>query len=135
MIQVTMSHVTPRRALCAFTGSIALIALWGVPVMVFGEDQVHKVPTPEAQIPALSGAIVPGTPMRELKPGEDLTPGTYETVSTNGSITRALCPYTCDMRGLPKEHCKTWASKQEPSKCYVQDTRLQSNAIPEMGTE
>lgn len=58
-----------------------------------------------------------------------LTQNEYEQVSVNNSITRALCPYTCEMRNLPKEHCKTWKSNMEPNKCYVQDLRIPSEAI------
>lgn len=59
----------------------------------------------------------------------DLKTGEYIVVSPNGSITRALCPYTCEMRGLPPEHCKTWPSKSNPSECYIQDTRIASEAV------
>lgn len=53
----------------------------------------------------------------------------YEVISTNGAITRAFCPYTCAMRDLPAEHCKTWRSLNDPELCYVQDTRVSSAAI------
>lgn len=53
----------------------------------------------------------------------------YEVISANGSITRALCPYTCEMRGLPKQNCKQWTSVRDKSLCYVQDTRIPSDAI------
>lgn len=66
--------------------------------------------------------------MQEDTDGE-LNQNEYERVSTNDSITRALCPYTCDMRGLTQEICRSWKSLVDPSKCYVQDTRLPSNAI------
>ncbi len=67
--------------------------------------------------------------MQEVGPGEEVGRGTYEVVSTNGSITRSLCPYTCEMHGLPRSHCRTWQSKQDPTRCYVQDTRIPSDAI------
>ena len=54
----------------------------------------------------------------------------YIVISPNGSITRAHCPYTCEMRGLPAEHCKTWKSVTN-DECYVQDLRIPSNAMPE----
>lgn len=54
----------------------------------------------------------------------------YVVISMNGSITRALCPYTCEMRGLPREKCREWQSVNDPSKCYVQDTTLPSDAVP-----
>ncbi len=68
------------------------------------------------------------TPMMEDKDGI-LAENEFEKISTNDSIYRARCPYTCEMRGVPKEHCRTWQSKQDQSMCYVQDTRLPSDAI------
>ena len=68
------------------------------------------------------------SPMVEDKDGV-IASNEYEVISTNGSITRALCPYSCEMRDLPKKFCKTWQSKQEPSMCYVQDTRIPTEAI------
>jgi hypothetical protein len=59
----------------------------------------------------------------ELKANE------YEVISTNDSIFRAFCPYTCAMRGLEAKYCKTWRSLIDPKLCYVQDTRIPSNAI------
>lgn len=53
-----------------------------------------------------------------------------EVISSNGAVTRAPCPYTCEMRGLPLEHCKTWPSPSDPGQCYVWDTRLPQDAIP-----
>ncbi len=64
-----------------------------------------------------------------------LQPNEYELISTNGSITRALCPYTCAMRGLEAKHCKTWRSLNDPKLCYVQDTRIKSNAINWRGAD
>lgn len=68
------------------------------------------------------------TTMTEDKDGV-LVAGEYEVISTNGSITRSKCPYTCEMRGLPKQYCKTWQSLKDKELCYVQDTRIPSNAI------
>lgn len=68
------------------------------------------------------------TTMVENRDGE-LKPNEYEVISTNGSITRAFCPYTCAMRGLKAKHCKTWRSLYDPKLCYVQDTRIKSDAI------
>ena len=73
--------------------------------------------------------IAPHPSMTENKDGV-LKQGEYEVISTNGSVTRSFCPYTCEMRGLPKQYCRTWKSVQEPDKCYVQDTRLPSEAVP-----
>jgi NAD-dependent SIR2 family protein deacetylase len=53
----------------------------------------------------------------------------YEVISTNGAITRAFCPYTCAMRGIEAKHCKTWRSTNDPTLCYVQDTRIKTDAI------
>lgn len=58
-----------------------------------------------------------------------LEPGEYTVISPNGSITRSFCPYTCEMRGLPKEHCKAWKSVMNPELCYLQDTRITSAAV------
>ncbi len=57
-------------------------------------------------------------------------PNEYINIDPQGSITRSQCPYTCADRDIPKEHCKTWTSKSNPDDCYVQDTRIKSNAIP-----
>lgn len=54
----------------------------------------------------------------------------YEIVSMTGSITRALCPYTCEKRGVARDHCKEWTSRREPDRCYVQDTSIPSEAVP-----
>jgi len=74
------------------------------------------------------------TPMVENRDG-DLKPNEYEVISTNGAITRAFCPYTCAMRGLEAKYCKTWRSVEDPKLCYVQDTRLQTDAIKWGGTD
>ena len=76
----------------------------------------------------LSSSEIRRTPMTENKDG-DLKSNEYEVISTNGAITRAFCPYTCAMRELPSSHCRTWRSQTEPSKCYVEDTRLKTDAI------
>ena len=58
-----------------------------------------------------SGRGKPGGPrMVENRGGHELQPNEYEVISTNGAITRAICPYTCAMRGLETKHCKTWRS-------------------------
>jgi hypothetical protein len=68
------------------------------------------------------------TPMVESLDG-DLGPNQYETISLNGSLTRALCPYSCEMRGIPKRNCREWRSLVDPEKCYVEDTRLAQHAV------
>jgi hypothetical protein len=75
------------------------------------------------------------TPMVENRGGSELKPNEYEVISTNGAITRATCPYTCGMRGLEAKHCKTWRSLSNPKLCYVQDTRLKSDAIDWGGSD
>jgi hypothetical protein len=57
-------------------------------------------------------------------------PDDVEVVSMNGSVTRAKCPYTCEMRGIPRKFCREWKSRMYGDRCYVQDTRLPSNAVP-----
>lgn len=61
--------------------------------------------------------------------GGELKENEYEVISTNDSIRRALCPYTCKMRGIPKSHCREWRSQINRQKCYVQDTSLPSEAV------
>ena len=73
-----------------------------------------------------------GQNMREDVDG-NLQHGEYIKISPNGSITRALCPYSCNMRGIPQGNCKTWKSVQHPDQCYVQDTRIPSDAVPVRG--
>jgi len=75
------------------------------------------------------------TPMVENRGGHELQPDEYEVISTNGAITRAICPYTCAMRGLEAIHCKTWRSLSNPKLCYVHDTRLKSDAIDWGGSD
>ena len=65
----------------------------------------------------------------------DLKANEYEVISTNGAITRAFCPYTCAMRGLDAKYCKTWPSVEDTKLCYVQDTRLPTDAIKWGGTD
>jgi hypothetical protein len=72
--------------------------------------------------------LAPHPEMRENQDGV-LKVGEYIVISPNGSITRALCPYTCEMRGLPREHCKAWKSVSIKNECYLQDTRIPSEAI------
>lgn len=76
-----------------------------------------------------AGTLAPHPSMKENTDGE-LRQGEYEVISMNGGVTRAFCPYTCEMRGLPKQHCRTWQSLQDKTKCYVEDTRIPSQAIP-----
>ena len=79
-----------------------------------------------AQGGELPPAIRPG--MREDTDGT-LEPNEYVKISPNGSITRALCPYTCEMRDIPKEYCRSWQSEMRKTECYVEDLRLGSKAI------
>ena len=68
-------------------------------------------------------------PMTENKDG-DLKMNEYEVISTNGAVTRAYCPYTCEMRGLPQRFCRAWPANAGNNKCFVWDTRLPNNAVP-----
>jgi hypothetical protein len=56
--------------------------------------------------------------------------GEVETVSANGSITRAKCPHSCSDRKIPKASCREWRSKMYPDVCYVEDLSKPSNAVP-----
>ena len=83
-------------------------------------------------LPAFCIADSSEPPHKTMKMDQDgvLVAGEYEVISTNNSVTRALCPYSCEERSIPKANCRTWKSKNEPDKCYVQDTRLPSDAVP-----
>lgn len=60
----------------------------------------------------------------------EITQGEYVIVDLTGSITRSPCPYTCEDRGLPAQHCRAWQSASDPEECYLQDTRIPSDAFP-----
>ena len=99
---------------------VALCIFVLLPLIAYaGEKEQEKNPAIE------SGR----TPMVENRGGHELQPNEYVVISTNGAITRAICPYTCAMRGLEAKHCKTWRSLSNPKLCYVHDTRLESDAI------
>ena len=97
---------------------IALIIFVLLPVIAYGGGKAQKNNIESGR-----------TPMVENRGGSELKPNEYEVISTNGAITRAICPYTCAMRGLEPRHCKTWRSLSNPKLCYVHDTRLESDAI------
>lgn len=59
-----------------------------------------------------------------------IRPDEYRKISENGALTRRPCPYTCEMRGIPNNHCRTWRSIVEPDQCYVWDTRYHQSAVP-----
>jgi hypothetical protein len=82
----------------------------------------------ESAAPAPAGAERTAATMVEDDDGY-LAPNEYEVISTNGSISRSFCPYTCAMRGLETKDCKTWRSLNDPELCYVQDNRVPTNAI------
>jgi hypothetical protein len=109
--------------------TIALTIFVLLPLIVYaGEKEQEKNPA--------SNNIESGrTPMIENRGGHELKPNEYEVISTNGAITRAICPYTCAMRGLELKHCKTWRSLSNPILCYVHDTRLESDAIDWGGSD
>jgi hypothetical protein len=108
---------------------IALTILVLLPLIAYaGEKEQEKNP-------AISNIESERTPMVENRGGHELKPNEYEVISTNGAITRAICPYTCAMRGLEAKHCKTWRSLSNPKLCYAQDTRLESDAIDWGGSD
>jgi hypothetical protein len=102
--------------------ALTIIALWPLSAYAAGSAMgKHSAPTrTEGQRTA--------TTMVKNEDGI-LKPNEYEVISTNDSITRALCPYTCAMRGIEAKYCKAWRSVIEPTLCYVQDTRIPSDAI------
>jgi len=104
---------------------IALTILVLLPLIAYAGEKAQE------KNPAINNIETGRTaaPMVENHGGGELKPNEYEVISTNGSITRAICPYTCAMRGLAAKHCKTWRSLSNPKLCYVQDTRLKSDAI------
>ena len=108
---------------------IALCIFVLLPLIAYaGEKEQEKNP-------AISNIESERTPMVENRGGHELQPNEYEVISTNGAITRAICPYTCAMRGLEVKNCKTWRSLSNPKLCYVQDTRLESDAIDWGGSD
>ena len=111
-----------------------LTAFWiaMLPSVVFALDpaappSVDRQPA-SSQAVTRSGNVQPQTGMIQDEDG-NLQVNEFEIISPNGSITRGLCPYSCEMRGVSKQHCKTWQSAQNPSLCYVQDMRIPSDAI------
>ena len=78
--------------------------------------------------PSVADIATPA-PMVEDTDG-DIQPNEYRVISADKSTTRRACPYTCEMRQIPLEHCKQWKSLSD-SQCYVQDLRLGgSDAMP-----
>lgn len=109
--------------------SVALIPATG-----FAQNEGAPVATAAGTSAAITGSpakdvLAPHPSMKENTDGI-LKSGEYEVISTNGSISRSVCPYTCEMRGLPKQYCRAWPSKQDPSRCYLEDTRIPSSAVP-----
>ena len=66
--------------------------------------------------------------MHEDKDGE-IAADEYQIISVNGGVTRRPCPYTCEMRGIPRDHCKEWTSNNKVD-CYVQDTSKPADVMP-----
>lgn len=83
---------------------------------------------------SIAHADDPNDPTEKARAAAATQPETYqvEVISPNGALTRKVCPYTCEDRELPKQHCKTWRSKDNIS-CYVWDTRLPQDAVPIAG--
>lgn len=104
---------------------IALLIL----ALVSANAHAGEMSKGESRATPPANTVSHAAPMQEDQDGE-LQVNEYEVVSTNGAITRAFCPYTCEMRGLEAKHCKAWRSLKDPNLCYVQDTRLPSKAIP-----
>ena len=101
-------------------------------ILLAVSPSVHS--TASAQTPGLTNsdaasAAAKHPSMREDKDG-DLQPGEYTVIDTKGGTTRAHCPYVCADRGLPPEHCKAWESASDKTLCYLQDTRIHSDAVP-----
>ena len=67
--------------------------------------------------------------MKLAPPTEDESEDTYIIVDLTGSVTRSVCPYTCEDRGLPAEHCRTWYSILNSKQCYIKDTRITSDVF------
>ena len=100
---------------------ILFITLSALTVRAEQPKQPYVKPAPESMSSRM--------PMTENKDG-DLKMNEYEVVSTNGAVTRAYCPYTCQMRGVPKQFCRAWPAKSGNNKCFVWDTRLPNGAVP-----
>lgn len=101
-----------------------------IAICVFSVSSANALPVPER-----ASEMVSSVPHKaDMKPDTDgnLEKGEYEIITPNGAVTRAFCPYTCDMRGLPASRCKAWPSASEPEKCYVQDTSMPSDPAPGM---
>lgn len=79
-------------------------------------------------IPTTLSAESP-TAMREDRDGI-VEADEYTVISMNGGTTRRPCPYTCEMRGLPRNQCREWRSLDGVN-CYVLDTTKPNNAMPE----
>lgn len=60
----------------------------------------------------------------------DIGPDEYRKVDPAGATWRRPCPFNCEMRGVPKEHCKEWVSTSLKTECYVQDTSIGGDAMP-----
>ena len=103
---------------------IALTIFVLLPLSAYAGERAQKGETADRNIKA---GITAAT-MVENRDGE-LKSNEYEVIDMNGSITRAFCPYTCAMRGLEAKYCKAWRSVSDPKLCYVQDTRIKSDAI------
>ena len=92
-------------------------------------------PAGAEQLPPGASAVWSETALRNANhPNMTLStdvvrPGSYVIVDQSGSITRSTCPYSCKDRGLPENHCRSWPSVSNPGECYVQDTRIRSDAI------
>ena len=69
----------------------------------------------------------PETTMRENRDGV-IKDNEYRVISLDGSLTRRPCPYTCEMRGIPRQHCREFKSG-DGTECYVKDTRYPDSDV------
>ncbi len=112
---------------------LELLALGLLTLSYFNQAMAEPAASPEQenkQVSAETRLQNAKHPSMTLHTGPDALKKTeYIIIDSKGGITRSLCPYSCEDRGLAKEHCKTWPSIQDPSNCYVQDTRIESQVF------
>lgn len=83
-----------------------------------------------ALLPSISYALEPQRiPVMKEDTDGVLAEDEYRVISKDGSLTRRPCPYTCEMRGIPREHCKESKGKKDENECYVKDTRFPETSV------
>ena len=80
---------------------------------------INRLETPQVQLTGQMRADTDGV----------IESDEYRVISENGRLTRRPCPYTCEMRGIPRIHCHEIRSI-DGSECYIEDTRLPDDALP-----